>query len=179
MYEEQQIRRWLSDVVIAHNLCPFAKREYDAGRVRFQVLSGNKKAALLETVAHELNMLDKQPEIETTLLIFADSLRGFSEYLDFLEIAQALLADQGYEGIYQLASFHPEYQFADSDYDDPSNYTNRSPLPVIHLLREASIAHAVASYADIDSVPTRNIELAQSLGAAYWKALLDAIRVEP
>jgi len=179
MYEEQQIRRWLSDVVIAHNLCPFAKREYDAGRVRFQVLNGNKKAALLETVAHELKMLDKQPDIETTLLIFADSLRGFSEYLDFLEIAQALLADQGYEGIYQLASFHPEYQFADSDYDDPSNYTNRSPLPVIHLLREASIEHAVASHADIDSVPTRNIELAQSLGAAYWKALLDAIRVEP
>jgi len=178
MHEEQQIRRWLSDLVIAHNLCPFAKREFDAGRVRFQVLSGNKKATSLETIVSELKVLDEQPEIETTLLIFADSLRGFPEYLDFLDIAQALLEDQGYEGIYQLASFHPEYQFVDSDYDDLSNYTNRSPLPVIHLLREASIEQAVASYEDIDNVPTRNIALAQSRGAAYWKALLDGIRAD-
>jgi len=178
MQEEQQVRRWLSDVVIAHNLCPFAKREFDAGRVRFRVLNGNKKAVLLETVANELKMLDEQPDIETTLLIFADTLCGFSEYLDFLDIAQALLEDQGFEGIYQLASFHPEYQFADSDYDDPSNFTNRSPLPVIHLLREASIEQAVAANKDIDSVPTRNIELAQSRGTAYWKALLDAIRAD-
>jgi uncharacterized protein len=176
MHEEQQIRRWLADVVIAHNLCPFAKREFDADRVRFQVLSGNKKAALLETIADELNLLDQRPEVETTLLIFADALRGFHEYLDFLDIAQALLEEQGFEGIYQLASFHPEYQFADSDFDDPSNYTNRSPLPVIHLLREASIEQAVASYEDIDNVPARNIALAQSRGAAYWKTLLDEIR---
>jgi uncharacterized protein len=174
--EIAQIRRWLAEVVIGHNLCPFARREIEHGRVRFRVLEATKKSALLEAVGEEMQWLDEQPATETTLLIFSRALPGFAEYLDFLEIAQALLEERGYEGIYQLASFHPEYQFADSDYDDPANFTNRSPLPVLHLLREESIERVMALFPDIEEVPARNIALARDRGRAYWQSLLQGIR---
>jgi uncharacterized protein len=174
--EVEQTRRWLSEVVIGHNLCPFARREFENGRVRFQVLEGTKTSVLLESVIGEMHLLDAQPATETSLIIFSEALRGFPEYLDFLELAQALLEDQGYEGVYQLASFHPEYQFADSDFDDAANFTNRSPLPVLHLLREESIGKAVQLFPDVEEIPDRNIALARDKGSAYWQALLHSIR---
>ncbi len=175
---EQQTRHWLKDIVIGHDFCPFAKRELLANRVRFCVLSGNAKAKFLEQIIDEMLLLEQRADIETTLLIFADSLRGFNEYLDFLELAQTLMEEQSMEGIYQLASFHPAYQFADSAYDDPANFTNRSPYPIIHILREASVERAVQNYPYIDAVPQRNIELARAKGMPYWEELLSRITAD-
>lgn len=167
-----RIQRWLAEVVIGFNFCPFAQREFEAGRVRYRVVNGTKKKAVIAAVTEELQYLDNHEQVETTLLVLADGWRDFYAYLALLETAQEALDDGGYAGIYQLASFHPEYLFDGEDIDDPSHYTNRSPFPLIHILREASIARAVADNPDIEQIPERNSLLARSKGLAYWQTLL-------
>ena len=127
--------------------------------------------------ATELRHIDKTPEVETTLLIFANAVPDFHEYLDLLDMTQAWLEEQELEGIFQLASFHPQYQFANSDPDDEANYTNRSPFPVIHILREDSVERAVGSHPDPTMIPERNITLAREKGLAFWKDLMAQITV--
>ncbi|MBQ0719229.1 MAG: DUF1415 domain-containing protein [Gammaproteobacteria bacterium] len=170
-----RVRQWLQEVVIGHNFCPFAKREFDAGRVRYQVFDGRKSKRAIATVLDELRFLDEHEEIETTLLIFADGWRDFYDYLALLDEAQQALEDGGYEGVYQLASFHPDYVFADEAVDDASNYSNRSPLPLLHLLRESSIARAIVSDPNVEQIPERNKQLARAKGAAFWQSLLAKI----
>lgn len=174
LYDTQitQVKTWLEDVVIGFNFCPFAKREFDAGRVRYQVVAGSKSKRVLAVLLEELAYLDEQAEIETTLLILADGWRDFYDYLSLLDRAQDVLAAAGYEGVYQLASFHPDYVFDGEAVDDASNYTNRSPLPLLHLLRESSIERAVASDPYVDLIPERNQKLAREKGAAFWRSLL-------
>ncbi len=176
---QQQTQAWLRDVVIAHGFCPFARREFESGRVRFAVLEQDDIARLLEQLAEEFQLLDEQPAVETSLLIFTAALADFGDYLDFLDLAQALLVDQSCEGVYQLASFHPDYQFADSDPDDPGNFTNRSPWPVIQVLREESISAAVDAWPDPEAIPEHNVALARARGGTYWQSLLEAIRRQP
>lgn len=173
---ETGTRRWLEQVVIGLNLCPFARREFDAGRVRFAVTSHTEPAALLLEFASELNRLQNEPQISTTLLVFAEGVADFHAYLDLLDMAQAWLEEQELEGVYQLASFHPDYQFAESDVDDEANYTNRSPWPIIHLLREESVEQAITSHPDTARIPERNIRLAREKGADYWQTLLESLR---
>jgi len=170
-----RVRRWLLEVVIGYNFCPFAKREVDAERVRYQVFEGRKSKAAIVTLLEELAFLDEHEEIETTLLILADGWRDFYEYLALLDIAQQALENAGYEGVYQLASFHPDYMFDGEAADDAANYTNRSPLPLLHLLRESSIDRAVASDPNVDQIPERNQQLARAKGADFWRALLAKI----
>jgi len=122
----------------------------------------------------ECARLDSESDIETTLLIYANAFKVFDDYLDFLALAEELLIDQGYEGIYQLASFHPNYCFDGASLDDPANYTNRSPYPMLHLLRETSIERAVSSYPDVENIPQRNIALTRQLGLDKVKTLLAA-----
>ncbi|MDP1930358.1 MAG: DUF1415 domain-containing protein [Gammaproteobacteria bacterium] len=169
---EQATRQWLQEVVIGLNLCPFARREFDAGRIHFAVTAETELEALLMAFATELSRIDKTPEIETTLVIFANAVPDFHDYLDLLDMAQAWLEERELEGIFQLASFHPRYQFADSDLDDEANYTNRSPFPVIHILREDSVERAVASHPDPAAIPERNIKLARDKGLVFWKELM-------
>ena len=170
-----KVRRWLQEVVIGKNFCPFAKREFDAGRVRYQVFEGRKSKRAVGLVLDELRFLDQHDDIETTLLILAEGWRDFYDYLSLLDAAQQALDDAGYEGVYQLASFHPDYVFADEAVDDASNYTNRSPLPVIHLLRESSIERAIASDPNVDEIPQRNKQFARGKGVNYWQSLLAKI----
>ena len=122
----------------------------------------------------ELELLDSEEGVETTLLIHPGVLQDFYEYNQFLNYTDSLLAQMGLEGVYQIASFHPDYQFAGSGPDDVENYTNRSPYPMLHLIREDSLERAIASYPDSDQIPGRNMELLKSLGRDKVQALLQA-----
>ncbi|MDO9168843.1 MAG: DUF1415 domain-containing protein [Methylobacter sp.] len=165
---------WLKSVIIDYGICPFAKRELKRGSIHFSVNHDTTIENCLLHLILECARLDTDPDIETTLLIYTDAFTEFDDYLDFVEIAESLLIEQGYEGTYQLASFHPDYCFQGSDPDDAANYTNRSPYPMLHLLRETSIDRAVASHPDPESIPQHNIELTRKLGLVKMQALLAA-----
>ncbi|MDP1665474.1 MAG: DUF1415 domain-containing protein [Methylobacter sp.] len=165
---------WLKSVIIEYSICPFAKRELDRGSIYFSVNHDTKTEQCLLHLMDECDRLDTEPGIETALLIYADAFAEFDDYLDFLDVAESLLAEQGYEGIYQLASFHPDYYFQGVEPGDAANYTNRSPFPMLHLLRETSIEQAVAGHPDPDNIPQHNIELTRKLGLAKMQALLAA-----
>lgn len=167
-------RRWLEQAVIGLNLCPFARAPYIKNRVRFRVSAATDEDQLVADLAEELGLLAAADpeEIETTLLIHPQLLQDFYDFNDFLEIADATLQALGLEGELQVASFHPDYQFADSAPDAIENCTNRSPFPTLHLLRESSIDRAIEVIEDTDEIYRRNIETLRGLGWAGWKKLL-------
>ena len=167
-------QNWISSVIIAHLFCPFAKREFDAGRLHYAVIERADLETQLAGIIEQCAALDHDLGRETSFVIFPDSLSEFDTYLDLLELANALLKDEGYEGIYQFASFHPKYRFDGAAEDDPSNYTNRSPYPMIHILREASVETALKRFPNPENIPARNIRVTQDLGLQAVKALLDA-----
>lgn len=164
-------RQWLETVVVGMDLCPFARRELDSERVRFSVSEAVDEVQLLQALESELQLLFGDDSIGTTLLIHPFVLSDFDAYNQFLDLADGLLVQMNLEGIFQIASFHPEYQFADTHPDDAENYTNRAPYPTLHLLREASVAQAIARHPDIEQIPVRNIEKMSALSAAQLKAL--------
>ena len=166
------VRHWVESFVVGLNLCPFAGRELRQERIRFVVTSSTTEAELIASLQAELEWLDINSVIETTLLINPHVLQDFDDYNQFLEAADDLLCALGVDGIYQLASFHPHYQFAGTVVADIENYTNRSPYPMLHLLREQSLERSIASYPDTDQIPLRNIELMKRLGIARLKQLL-------
>ncbi|MCF7971509.1 MAG: DUF1415 domain-containing protein [Methylococcaceae bacterium] len=167
-----QTKAWLQKVVIGLNFCPFAKPVFEQGKVHFQVSDAQSLECCLEDLVAEALRLDQHSSIETTLLIYESSLQDFENFLDVVDIANDFMEEQGYEGIYQLASFHPDYCFADSDDDDPANYTNRSPYPMLHLIRESSIERALANYKNPENIPDTNIKVAQELGLEKMQSLL-------
>jgi hypothetical protein len=166
-------RRWVELAVIGLNLCPFAESPYRANRVRLCVSEQRSAAGLLEELRAELASLAASDcsECETTLLIHPWVLTDFIEYNEFLGICDDTVAEVGLEGVVQVASFHPQYQFADSHPDDIENCTNRSPYPMLHLLREASVERAVEAIGDADEIYRRNIRTLRALGPAGWKRL--------
>jgi len=168
------IRRWVEQVVVAFNLCPFAKRELVKDRVRFVVSKAKDEATLLDELAHELALLNVDKAVETTLLIHPQVLQDFYHYNDFLEAADELLVDMNLEGVYQVASFHPDYQFGGTEPDDVENYTNRSPYPMLHLLREDSLSEAIDNYPEVDLIPERNIDCMNEQGLEKMQTLLNA-----
>ncbi len=172
----QLTRRWVEDVIVAHSFCPFARREVGRDSIRYAVCSESKVPAALEALIDECVQLDNDSAIETTLVIYPQGFEVFEDYLDFAALAEALLIEQGYEGIYQLATFHPDYLFADSSEDDPANYTNRSPYPVLHILREAGLEKAIDSHPDPEGIPERNIAHARELGLSVLREQFEKIR---
>jgi hypothetical protein len=160
----KQTMNWVRSFIIEHNICPFAKGPVNKGQLRINVSETTKKAQALEDLMTEILFLDEHPAIETTLLVFPHAFKDFFTYLDFVDLAEQLIVIQGYEGIYQLATFHPHYFFADTDPDDLSNYTNRSPYPMLHLLREDLLERAIAAYGDTDKIPEKNIAKMNELG---------------
>ena len=165
------VRRWVESVVVDLDLCPFAGRELRRERIRFAVTPATTAAELLASLQTELEKLDTHPAIETTLLIHPRVLQDFDDYNEFLDIADDLLGALGLVGTYQVASFHPHYRFAGTAAADVENYTNRSPYPMLHLLRESSLERAIARHADTEQIPLRNIDLMKRLGAARLKRL--------
>ena len=168
-------RTWVSKFVIEHNLCPFARREFDHDRIRFLLSETEKEAQLLEVLAQALHGLKSNSAVETTLIIHPFVLRDFFVYNQFLEKVDGLIEALGFEGEFQVASFHPQYQFAGTDFDDAENYTNRSPYPMLHILREASLETALEQYPNAQQIPDRNIKLMNELGAPALKKQLDAL----
>lgn len=168
-----ETRRWLEKAVIGLNLCPFAASAQNGNRVRYCVSAQHTPAGLLAELSHELQVLQATDpmECETTLLIHPQVLTDFYRYNDFLDEGDATLAALGLEGELQIASFHPDYHFANSDAQDMQNYSNRSPYPMLHLLREASITRAVDSYPGIDDITTNNMRTLNNLGIAGWQRL--------
>ncbi len=177
MTDEQIVRcvqQWVETVVVDLNLCPFAKRELVKGRVRFAVCDAATEEALLSALQNELDLLENDSAIETTLLIHPQVLLDFSNYNQFLDYADQLLVAMKLDGIYQIASFHPDYQFQGAGPDDAENYSNRSPFPMLHLLREDSLEKVIAEYADVDDIPARNIALMKDMGRERLSSLLQA-----
>jgi len=168
----QQTKKWIIDVVIGCNFCPFAAKEIKRDTIQYEVLTDATTTSALQAVMTTVYQLDAAKHIETSLLIFPGSFELFEEYLYLLELAEKLLVKEKYEGIYQIASFHPKYLFAGSNENDPSNYTNRSPYPMLHFLREENLSKAIDSYPDIDEVPNRNIAFTREKGLRYMQQLL-------
>ena len=165
-------------MVIGLNLCPFAASEVRNSRLRLVESKAQNESQLLEDLASELRTLIAQPEIETTLLIHPGVLTQFAKYNQFLDSAEAVLEQMDLVGVFQLASFHPNYQFAGTEPDAAENYTNRSPYPWLHILREASLDLAITRHADTAAIPKRNIKLMEEIGEAKLRRRLRALRNE-
>jgi len=166
-------RIWLEKAVIGLNLCPFAKAVYVKNQVRLVVSRARHADDLLEELDRELDLLVATPadEIDTTLLIHAKLFEDFLDFNDFLEVADGVVEEHGLEGVIQLASFHPRFQFDGTEPDDISNYTNRAPFAMLHLLREASVEKAVEAFPEAEAIFEENIKTLEKLGHAGWKAL--------
>ena len=168
------VRQWVETLIIGMNLCPFAKRELAKNRVRFIVTGATTDDELMAALQAELEFLDSDPSVETTLLIHPRVLQGFDDYNQFLNFTDRFLAQLRLGGVYQIASFHPDYQFNGTNPDDAENYTNRSPYPLLHLLREKSLERVIADYPDTDQIPARNIELMNRCGQDKLQAIIQA-----
>lgn len=171
---DQSVRHWVETLVVEMNLCPFAKRELVKNRVRFTTTTATTEEQLLMALQTELETLNADPSVETTLLIHPEVLQDFYTYNRFLGDTDTLLVEMGLEGVYQIASFHPNYQFEGTKTDDAENYTNRSPYPMLHLIREESLERVIADYPDVDQIPLRNIALMNELGQGKLQALLSS-----
>ncbi len=166
------VSRWVDAFVVGMNLCPFAKREVAKQRVRYAVTDSTSTEQLLAALGDELVLLAADDAIETSLLIHPYVLQSFDDYNQFLDIVDDLLTDLNLDGVFQIASFHPRYQFAGTAPDDAENYTNRSPYPLLHILREDSLEHAIATYPDVDEIPGRNTEMMNAMGAQKLRMLM-------
>ena len=166
-------RTWLERAVIGLNLCPFAKAVHLGGRIRYAVSVADTPDELRADLVDELQTLaEADPdEIETTLLIHPRVFDDFLDYNDFLEVADETLEELDLVGEIQVASFHPRYQFAGTEPDDIENYTNRSPYPILHILREASVDQAVAAFPEAERIYEKNIATMKKLGKDGWEKL--------
>ena len=168
-----ETRKWLEKAVIGLSLCPFAKAVYVKDQVRLVVSTAPHLDGLLEDLDRELDFLAAVDpnEVDTTLLIHPTLLPDFLDFNDFMQLAEAAVDEHHLQGVIQIASFHPQFQFADTEPNDMANYTNRAPYPILHLLREASISKAVAAFPATETIYQHNIVTLQSLGIAGWRVL--------
>jgi uncharacterized protein len=168
-----ETKEWVERAVIGLNLCPFAKAVHVKNQIRYVVSEANTVEALTENLLLELNHLANasSDEIDTALIIHPHVLNDFLDYNDFLEVADGAVEELGLTGEIQVASFHPQYQFADTEPDDITNYTNRAPYPTLHLLREASVERAVAAFPEAAEIFEKNMATLEKLGHAGWQAL--------
>ena len=169
-----QTIKWITEVVIKCNFCPFASKTLKQNTIQYRVENSTQSEKCLEFFLEECEHLNNDLEIETILLIFPNAFQQFDDYLDLVSHAEKLLVLNGYEGIYQVASFHPHYRFEGTPLNDAANYTNRSLYPMLHLLREDSMEKALDNYPGADNIPDHNIRFAREKGLAYMKLLRDS-----
>lgn len=168
--------RWLDKVVIEQQFCPFAKPVREKGQIHIAVQQHTDIASLLRQVLLECDYLLEQQNIETSLLVYTEMLTDFNDYLDFLDMANNAIEAAGFEGVLQLASFHPDYVFADAPKDCTSHFTNRSPYPMIHIIQEQSISDALESFNHAEAIPKRNIAHAKALGIDFFLQYLPSAK---
>jgi hypothetical protein len=168
-----QTRAWVEHAVVGLNLCPFAKAPMTKGQIRYVVSDASDPRVLLDELCAQMTALvaADPSEVETTLLIHPNALVDFLDFNDFLEAADAALEELGFDGVLQIASFHPDYQFDGTEPDDPGNASNRSPYPTLHLLREASVDRAVEAFPEAEAIFENNLRTLEALGAQGWAAL--------
>ena len=171
----RQTKDWIESIVIDLNLCPFASNPFQENNIEYTVNFGASTEQHLHQLADCFSELDATADIETSLLIYPDTYPLFDTYLDLLDLANHLLEDRGYEGTYQIASFHPNYRFEDSSEDDASNFSNRSPYPMLHILRESSLEKAIDSHPNIEQVPEKNIKKLRDIGYQKLSQKLNTI----
>ncbi|QDF75591.1 MULTISPECIES: DUF1415 domain-containing protein [Shewanella] len=171
-----ETQNWVEKVIMKYNICPFARREVERNSIRYTVAQHSQIDKVLDELIQECHLLEQQPQIETTLFIMPRGFEGFYLYLDLVDIANDLLIEQGFEGVFQLASFHPDYCFEGEPQDSAANYTNRAPYPTLHIIREASMERALADYDDPESIPERNIAFAERKGEAFFVKLLQSCK---
>jgi uncharacterized protein len=170
----EQTKKWIADVVVACHFCPFAAQVIKEKKVHYQIATDTAMASCLGAVLRELTRLDGDNTIETTFLIFPVAFAKFDDFLGLVALAEQRLKQKRYNGVYQLASFHPLYLFADAPDHDAANYTNRSLYPMLHLLRETSIDKALAQYKNPENIPATNIALARGKGLAAMDKLRES-----
>jgi hypothetical protein len=174
-------RRWVQNFVIGLNLCPFAKKVFDANRIRFVATEVTSESDLLDVLSKELKFLAAAPrnEVETTILIHPKVLSGFRDYNDFLATADTRLKELNLRGVIQIASFHPQYQFAGTAPDDVTNFTNRSPHPMLHLIREVSITEVAGDPEVLLGIPERNVSLLHEMGLKRIRDIINSTTDDP
>ena len=170
----QTVSHWVENFVVELNLCPFAKKELVANTIRFCVTPADSEEEALLTLQAELERMEREPKTETTLIILPNVLQDFLDYNQFLDLADALINQMRLDGVYQVASFHPDYQYAGTQPADAENYINRSPYPLLHILREDSVANAIAGYPDVAQIPVRNIALMNEMGIEKLRDILNS-----
>ena len=171
-------KTWLSEVIIGLNFCPFAKKEFVNESIHYYLSKETSFDKALETLVHQCEFLANNSSIETGLVIFDSGFGEFEQYLDLLDFANQLIVDSGYEGIFQIASFHPNYCFEGEESDDAANFTNRSPYPMLHILREDSLEKVLASYKNPELIPEQNITVAREKGAEFFQQKLKKIHMD-
>lgn len=180
MFTDEQVvaqcQQWLDKIIIGLNFCPFAKKEFVNNSIAYPVLRNvDFDAAVIELLEH-CKHLDAHSDVSTTLLIFAEDFSYFEDFLYLVEIAEKMLIKHGYEGIYQIATFHPDYYFAGVDEDDVSNYTNRAPFPILHIIREDDLERAISAHPDPEGIPDKNIAVCHEKGLPFFQAFLQALK---
>jgi hypothetical protein len=165
-------QKWLRTVVIGHSFCPFAKREFARDNIAYRVCHSAELETGLAALLELCQLLDDDESKTTALLIFAGAYEDFDDYLSLITAGEDLILSYGYEGVYQIASFHPRYCFAGAGADDAANYTNRSPYPMLHLLRESRVETALAGHPNPETIPEDNIRRAEALGVEAMAATL-------
>ena len=166
-----QTKNWIKKVVIDCNFCPFASKPFMQKSIQYNVQTSFDLKHISDLLKHEFEFLDNHPNIETGFIIFPNDFKDFDDYLSLVKKAEQVLSKLNYDGIYQIASFHPNYLFTDSDEDDAANYTNRSIYPMLHLLREESITKALNLFKEPESIPERNVHFAREKGLKYMQVL--------
>ncbi|MBL7934864.1 MAG: DUF1415 domain-containing protein [Bacteroidia bacterium] len=167
----EQTTNWIKSVVIDCNFCPFAAKALIKKTIRYIILSDITVKDSLLALKEELNYLETDTEIETSFIIFTNDYKEFDDYLDLVKKAERLLTKENYDGVYQIASFHPNYCFAGEDENDPANFTNRSIYPMLHILREESLTKALSLYPNPELIPQHNIDFARKKGLQYMQML--------
>lgn len=174
---EQQVKSWLDDIVIGLNLCPFAKRPRRGDQIQISVSAAESLESLMTCLMEQCFELENSSadKLETTLVVVPRFLQNFNDYLDALYLAEQLIQENRWKGIFQIASFHPEYQFQGTEKEDPENLTNRSPYPIFHLLREQSLEYAIEAYENAgdstEHIPQNNRETIQALSVSARRSL--------
>ena len=167
-----QTKNWIKQIVIGLNFCPFAAQPFNDNSIHYKIIDSSKLNIILEELIRECNRMDADDKTDTSLLILPTGWGSFKTYLDLLDLSEKLIEQEGLEGIYQIASFHPDFLFAGTSENDASNYTNRSPYPMLHILREEQVEKAIKKHKDIHSIPNTNISKANELGVNYFKSFI-------
>ena len=173
---KMQTKQWIIDIIVGLNFCPFAKKELINSTIHYHVSQHKKLKLALAEFIEQCHYLQQNSDIETSLVIYENSFQQFEDYLDLVAYAEDLLVDSGFEGVFQIASFHPDYYFEGEDINDAANFTNRSPYPTLHLIREKSMARVLNIYKNPEEIPENNITLARTKGADFFKKILSNIK---